>query len=189
VRAWFEREATLLDLGAVAAVVLAAIAGFAILSSPVGPRLHPAAARPVGASLSPDRVQALLELPEAQRVPAGIEILSRPEPAFAPGAPMHVRVTVRAPARIVVLDQPASGPAEQVWPGLGQAPALLQRPSSSGPAVQQLQLEAAASAGQHRLRLVVAPEDLDLGALSPEDFARAADRLTLVDLRYEVTSK
>jgi hypothetical protein len=39
----------------------------------------------------------------------------------------------------------------------------------------------------HRLRLVVVPADLDLGALTPEALAGAAGRLTLVDLRYQVT--
>ncbi len=36
------------------------------------------------------------------------------------------------------------------------------------------------------MRLVVAPVDLDLSAASPADVDRAAPRLTLVDLNYEV---
>jgi hypothetical protein len=40
--------------------------------------------------------------------------------------------------------------------------------------------------GPHRLRLVVAPLDLDLGALTPAAIEDAAGRLTLLDRPYEV---
>jgi hypothetical protein len=186
-RAWFEREATLRDLAAVGAVVLASIAGFGLLARQPSPaRLSPAAARPVGAALSAEHVAALLLLPEQPLVPAGIELTNRRDAGFAPGETLQLRVSLRAPARVLILEEPPSGRAEQAWPGLGQPPALVPRPASGGPAVQLVSLDAAGEPGSHRLRLVVAPEDLDLGALSPDALAAEADRLTLVDLRYQV---
>lgn len=186
VRAWFEREATLLDLAAVAATILAAFVGYAVLAPAGGPRRGAPAARPIGTPLSPDRVAALLALPEAQRVPAGLELVAKPQPVFAPGETMHLRASFRAPARIALLTLAYGRSGEQAWPGLGQAPALVPRPSSGAPAVQQFELEAPAVPGRHRLRLVVAPDRLDLGALGPEALAEAAAELTLVDFSYEV---
>jgi hypothetical protein len=189
-RAWFEREATLLDLAAVGAVVLAGIVGFGLLTLQPSPgRLTPAAARPLGAALAPDHLAVLLRLPEQPLVPAGIELVNRAEAVFAPGETMTLRLSLRAPARVALIEEPPAGRAEQAWPGLGQAPALVPRPASGGSAVQLVSLEAPAESGSHRLRLVVAPDDLDLGALSPEALAAAAGRLTSVDLRYEVVAR
>lgn len=186
-RAWFEREATLLDLAGVAAVVLMAIAGYGLLSLRPGPTPHPAAAaRPMGASLSPAIVAGLLALDARQAVPAGIEIVSRTDAVFAPGETMKLRVSLRAPARVVVLEAAAGGPPVQAWPGLGQPPALVPRPASGGPAVLTVSVEAPLQPGAHRLRLVVAPHDLDLGALAEPALGAAADRLALVDLPFEV---
>jgi hypothetical protein len=188
VRAWFEREATLLDLSAVAAIVVAALAGYALLSFPP-PALRTAspAARPVGAPLSPQQVAALLAAPAREAVPAGIEIADRPDAAFAPGESVHLRVSLRAPARVALLHEPAGGPGVQLWPGLGQPPALVARPGSGGPAIQALVVDAAVVAGTHRLRLVVAPADLDPGALPPASLTAALEKLSLVDVRYRVT--
>ena len=187
-RAWFEREATLLDLSAVAALVLAALAGYALLSfPPPATRPDSSAARPVGASLSPEHVAALLAAPARQAVPAGIEIADRPDAVFGPGEPVHLRVSLRAPARVALLHEPAGGPGVQAWPGLGQPPALVARPSSGGPAIQALVVDAAVAAGTHRLRLVVAPADLDPGALPLASLPAALEKLSLVDLRYQVT--
>jgi hypothetical protein len=189
-RAWFEREATLLDLAAVGAVVLAGIVGFGLLTLQPSPtRLTPAAARPFGAALAPGHVAVLLRLPEQQLVPAGIELVNRAEAVFAPGEGIQLRLSLRPPARVALIEESPAGRTEQAWPGLGQAPALVPRPASGGPAVQVVSLEAPAEPGWHRLRLVVAPDDLDLGALSPEALAGAASRLTLVDLRYQVVAR
>ncbi len=175
-RAWFERPATLLDLGAVAALVLAAIVGYGVLSLRGGPlsRTPDAAARPVGASLSPQHVEALLQQPQREAVPAGIEIADRPDAVFAPGEPLHLRISLRAPARVALLHEPPDGAGTQVWPGLGQPPALVPQPSSGGPAIQQVSLEAPLTEGTHRLRLVVAPVDLDLGALDASALPQVA---------------
>jgi len=190
VRAWFERPATLLDLGAVAALVLAALAGYALLAIRPTPSTHtPAAARPMGASLSPQHVAWLFELPEQQVAPAGIEIAMRPDTVLAPGEPLHLRLSLRAPARVALLEQQADRPGAQAWPGLGQPPALVPRPSSGGPAIQEVSLETPAEEGAHRLRLVVAPAELDLGALAPEALAAVASQLTIVDLRYQVNQR
>ena len=191
VRAWFERPATLLDLGAVATLVLVALAGYALLAIRPTPstRTPASAARPMGAPLSAQHVAWLLGLPEQQAVPAGIEIAMRPDTVLAPGEPIHLRVSLRAPARVALLEQQADRPGTQAWPGLGQAPALVPRPRSGGPAIQELSLETPAEEGPHRLRLVVAPAELDLGALAPEALAGVASRLTIVDLRYQVTQR
>ncbi len=187
VRAWFERPATLLDLGAVAALVFAALAGYALLGIRPTPSTHaPAAARPMGEALSPRHVAWLFELPERQAAPAGIEIARRPDNVLAPGETLHLRLSLRAPARVALLDQQGDRPGAQAWPGLGQAPALVPRPSSGGPAIQELALEAPAEPGTHRLRLVVAPPELDLGALAPTGLPGVASQLTIVDLRYQV---
>jgi len=144
------------------------------------------AVRPMGTALSAEQLTVLLELPEQQVVPAGLEITDRPDATFAAGDPMHLRLSIRAPARIALVEEPPGGPVVQAWPGLSQAPALIPRPGSGGPALQAIALDAPAEPGAHRLRLVVAPADLDLGALPPAALREAAGRLTLVDLRYQV---
>lgn len=188
--AWFERPSTLLDLGGVAVLVVAALAGYAALSLRAVPGGGtPGAARPIGASLSPQHVAWLMSLPEQQVVPAGIEIAGRPDAEFGPGEPLLLRISLRAPARVAVLEESAGGPGTQAWPGLSQAPALVSPPSAGGPAIQTVSLETPPLEGMHRLRLVVAPVDLDLGALSPAGLPEAAGQLTLVDLRYQVTRR
>ena len=189
VRAWFERPATLLDLGAVATLVLGALAGYALLAIRPAPSAHTPAARPMGAPLSPQHVAWLFQLPEQQVAPAGIEIANRRDSVLAPGEPLHLRFSLRAPARVALLEQRADRPGTQAWPGLGQAPALVPRPSSGGPAIHEVSLETPAEEGAHRLRLVIAPAALDLGALAPEDLAAVASQLTIVDLRYQVTQR
>jgi hypothetical protein len=184
-RAWFERPATLFDLAALTALIVAMLAGLASLVAPrtTGPA---SATRPVGTALSSRQIAALLELPARQAVPAGIEVANRPDAVFAPGERVQLRVTLRAPARVALLLESPEGPPTQVWPGLGLAPALVPRPTSGGPAILPVELAASTTAGAQRVRLVVAPADLDLGALAASSLAAAADRLTLVDLRYEV---
>jgi hypothetical protein len=190
VRAWFERPATLLDLGAVATLVFVALAGYALLAIRPAPSAHtPAAVRPMGAPLSPRHLAWLLQLRERQVAPAGIEIANRRESVLAPGEPLHVRLSLRAPARVALLEQQGDRPGAQAWPGLGQAPALVPRPDSGGPAIHEVSLETPAEEGAHRLRLVIAPAALDLGALAPEDLAAVASQLTIVDLRYHVTQR
>jgi hypothetical protein len=186
VRAWFERPATLLDLAAVAAVVFVGLAGFALLA-PEGPSRQPSsAARPMGATLSPPLVAALLELPAREALPAGAEIAGRPDALFAAGETVRVRVTVRAPARVALLHQAPGEPGTQVWPGLGQAPALVAQPGTGGPAILHLSVDGSHAAGRHRLRLVVAPPEVDLGALAAGGLPGAASQLSLVDLSFQV---
>ena len=184
--AWYEREATLLDLAAVGAVVLAAIVGAGVVAMRATSRSRSDIVRPMGTVLSAEQLTVLLELPERQVVPAGLEITDRPDATFAPGDPMHLRLSLRAPSRIALVEEPAGGSGVQAWPGLSQAPALVPRPRSGGPALQAIALEAPSEPGAHRLRLVVAPAELDLGALPPAALRDAAGRLTLVDLHYQV---
>ncbi len=156
VRAWFERPATLLDLAAIGGLAIAAVVGLALVT------LRPlsdlsTAARPTGATLSPAHIASLLGLPEKQVVPAGIEIQGRADAPVAPGEMLPVRISLRAPARVVLLLAPASGPPSQAWPALGQAPALVPAPEGGGPAIVSATVEAPQASGALRLRLVVAP--------------------------------
>jgi hypothetical protein len=165
VRAWFERSATLVDLAAIGGLAAAAVVGLALVT------LRPSSdsmARPTGATLSPAHVEALLGLPEKQTVPAGIEIEGRADAPVAPGEMLPVRISLRAPARAVVLLAPSSGAPSQAWPALGQAPALVPVQAKGGPAIVSAAVESPLAPGTQRLRLVVAPADLDLGALAPE---------------------
>ena len=123
VRAWFERPATLVDLATIGGLAAAAVVGLALVT--LRPSSDSTAARPTGAILSPAHVEALLGLPEKQTVPAGIEIEGRADAPVAAGEMLPVRISLRAPARVVLLLAPASGPPSQAWPALGQAPALV----------------------------------------------------------------
>ena len=94
-------------------------------------------------------------------------------------------MTVKALARVVLLEVRPDGRVVQAWPAPGEAPAPLVAPPSATPVVQRLSHAASSLAGTCRLRLVVAPADLDIAAASPDDIEREAPRLTLVDLTYE----
>lgn len=188
VQAWFENPATLLDLAALVLLGVVALASFARLALPTGPLGHrPVTEQHVGAPLSPDHVTRLLELPEQLVVPAGLEIVGRPAGSLAPADPLLLRLGLRAPARVVLLEQRADGSVAQAWPALGQAPALVPPPEAGGPAIQLVSLIAPPQEGTHRLRLVVVPVDLDLGILTLAALQGVAARLTVVDLRYQVT--
>ena len=187
VRAWFERPATLVDLAAIGGLAAAAVVGLALVT--LRPSSDSTAARPTGATLSPAHVEALLGLPEKQTVPAGIEIEGRADAPVAAGEMLPVRISLRAPARVVLLLAPASGPPSQAWPALGQAPALVPALAKGGPAIVSAAVESPQAIGTQRLRLVVAPADLDLGSLSPGALAGEAARLTIVDLRYQVKQR
>ena len=67
----------------------------------------------------------------------------------------------------------------------GRRPRFSLRRRRPTPVVQRLSHAASSLPGSCRLRLVVAPADLDLAAASPADIERAASRLALVDLTYE----
>ena len=90
-------------------------------------RTPTAAARPVGASLSPQHVAALLQQPQREAVPAGIEIADRPDAVFRPGEPLHLRISLRAPARVALLHEPPDGAGDA---GVARARAAA-RPRSS----------------------------------------------------------
>ena len=189
VRAWFERPATLVDLAAIGGLAFVAVLGLAIVT--VGPPslLRQGAARPTGANLSPAHVETLLRLPGVQAVPAGIEIEGRTDASFSPGELVPLRISVRAPARVVVVLAPASGPPSQAWPALGQPPALVPAPEGGGPAIVSASVEAPQSPGTQRLRLVVAPANFDLGSIPAASLESEASRLTIVDLRYQVKQR
>ena len=107
---------------------------------------------------------------------------------MSPGERLAIRLTVKAPVRVLLLEARPNGWVTQAWPAAGEAPVLLvattlARPSSSA-WPRRLGVP-----GTTRLRLVVAPVDLDLAALSPADIERAASRLTLVDLTYETDER
>jgi hypothetical protein len=116
------------------------------------------------------------------RQPAGLEFEGRREDervSVRAGEALALRVSLRAPARLLVVAEGPDGALAQVFPLAGEPPALVAPPPQGGPAALRVTLAAGGVAGTHRLRLVVAPVDLDIAAASPAD-------LTLVDLSYEV---
>ena len=179
VRAWFERRATLGDLAAIGAIAVLAVVGLSIVMVPT--LRQRVASRPTGSTLHMDQVEALVGLPETQAVPAGIEIVGRA--VFAPGELVPLRISLRAPARIAVI---AADRLEQAWPALGQPTALVAAPEGGGPAILSATVEAPQASGTQRLRLVVAPANLDLGSLTPDEIRGKAGLLTIVDVRYQV---
>jgi hypothetical protein len=183
VRTRFARPATFADLAALAAVLTLGLAThFAFRGPAPGEVGHGAAARPRAAAVPALALARLLALPPRQVVPAGLEFEGRREDepvSVRPGEALALRVSLRAPARLLVVAEGPDGALAQVVPPAGEPPAFVAPPPQGGPAVRRVTLRAGGVGGTHRLRLVVAPVDLDLAAASPAD-------LTLVDLSYEV---
>ena len=149
----------------------------------------PAATRPAALPLSQSHLDRLAALP-ASGPGASAELAlegytAGTPPRVGPGELLAVRLTVKAPARVVLLEVRPDGRVAQAWPAPGEAPALLVASPPATAVVQRLSHAASSLPGTSRLRLVVAPADLDLAAASPDDIERAARRLTLVDLPYE----
>jgi hypothetical protein len=192
-RAWLQRPATVGDLAAVAAAVAIGLVALRVLSTGMPSTRPPAAATqpaPSAAPVSPETLVLLLAAPARQAVPAGLE----PDGAAAapwrvrPAARLALRVSVRGPARILVLEETPAG-ARQVFPRAGEPPGLVGAPPMGGPAIVHLSDTASTAPGPHRLRLVVAPAGVDLGAVGPEGLEPVLDRLSLVDLTYEVAAR
>jgi hypothetical protein len=189
VRGWFVRPATFADLVAVAATLVVAFAGYQVFlpGSPDGGRR--AASRPTAAPVSPATLAHLLALPQRQAVPASVELeVDSAEAALGvrPGEVLALRVSLRAPARVLLIAEGPDGSPVQVYPAAGEPPALVEVPPAGGPAVRRVTLVAPDAPGEQRVRLVVAPMDLNLAAASPADVDRTASLLTLTDLTYEV---
>jgi hypothetical protein len=185
VRSFFFRPATLADLVAVAGVVFVAVGSVLVYRAQVPTDRGRAAARVLApAALPPGALGRLAALPAHEAFPAGLEVEGRAVPLrVRPGEALSLRLTVRAPARVLVLASRPDGTVAQVWPGPALPPALVAAPAPGGPGVRRVQLAAPSVPGAHRLRLVAAPVDLDLSA---GDVTRLASRLTLVDLFFEV---
>jgi hypothetical protein len=189
IRAWFGRPATFGDLAAVAAVVLVVVVGYRVFR--VTPEEgRPAASRPPAAIVSPTTLERLLSLPPRQAVPASLELetaAAGPPPRVRPGEALVLRASLQGPARWLLMAEREDGSAAQSYPPAGEPPAVIEAPASGGLAVRSVTLVAPSRSGLHRLRLVVAPLTVDLGAASPEDVEELLPRLTLVDRTYEVT--
>jgi len=189
VRGWFAQPATFGHVAALAAVLLA-IVGYRVFFR--GPALEgppPAASRLVARAVSPATRARLLARPEARAIPASLELEPPGDevPArVAPGEELRLRVSVRAPARVLLIAERPDGSSAQVLPPSGQPPALVERTPAVGPVVRHVSLRASLEPGTRKVRLVVAPVDVDLGAASPADVDDLASQLTLVDLTYEV---
>jgi hypothetical protein len=186
-RAWLRRPATVADLLTVAAALVVAVVAQQVYQATRQARDLPAATRPAPRPLSQAHLDRLAALPPSG---SGAELALEGYPAgtpprVSPGQTLAIRVTVKAPARVLLLEVRPEGLVAQAWPAPGEAPALLVAPQSATPVVQRLSHAASSLPGTCRLRLVVAPADLDLAAASPSDIERAASRLTLVDLDYE----
>ena len=188
-RAWLRRPATVADLLTVAAALVVAMVAQQVYQATRPARDLPAATRPAPRSLSQahlDRLAALL--PSGPGASAGLELEGYPAGTplrVSPGELLAIRLTVKAPARVVLLEVRPDGRIAQAWPAPGEAPALLVASPPAAAVVQRLSHAASSLPGTSRLRLVVAPADLDLAAASPADIERAASRLALVDLIYE----
>lgn len=188
VRGCFGRPATFGDVVAVAAVLLAVV-GYRVLSRERPPDLRPAASSLVASAASPATRARLLALPEQQVVRAGLELEAHEAEApfpVRPGKGLRLRLSVQAPARLLVIAERSDGSSTQVFPASGSPPALVERQPGGGPVIRHVPLTAPAVPGARRVRLVVAPVDVDLGAATPVDVDRLAPRLTLVDLTFEV---
>jgi len=189
VRDWFGRPATFGHLAAVAAVFVVAVAGYQVFFRGAPETIRPAASPLVAAAVSPATRAQLLALPEQQAVPAGLELEARGAEGLLrvePREELALRVSVRAPARVLLIAERPDGSSAQVFPATGDPPALVDAPPGGGPFVRSVSLAAPAQPGARRVRLVVAPVDVDLGAASPANVDDFASRLTLVDLSYEV---
>ena len=190
-RSWLVRPATFADLAVLATVLVVGVVAFRVFEgaepSDVGRRV---ATQPAPVALSPATLARLLTLPPHQAVPAGLE----PEGDIGdaplrvePGGTLLLRMSLRGPAHVLVLTGRPDGSAVQVFPTVGEPPALVQAPAARGPAIRRLAVTAAPTPGTHRLRLVVAPIDVDLGGAAPAEVEQAFERLSLADLTYEVT--
>jgi hypothetical protein len=188
-RAFLRRPATAADLLAVAAVLVVALVAQQVYRATSQERALPAAARPAPRALSQANLDRLAALPPSgPGASAGLALDGHPggtPPRVSPGEPLAIRVTVKAPARVLLLEVRPDGSVAQAWPSPGVAPALLAAPTSAAPTVQRLSHAASSLPGTSRLRLVVAPADFDIAAASPADIEREASRLALVDLTYE----
>ena len=186
-RAWLRRPATVADLLTVAAALVVALVAQQVYQATRPARDLPAATRPAPLPLPQSHLDRLAALPPSGPG-AGLALEGYPAgtpPRVGPGELLAVRLTVKAPARVVLLEVRPDGRVTQAWPAPGKAPALLVASPPPAAVVQRLSHAASSLPGTSRLRLVVAPADLDLAAASPDDIEREARHLTLVDLTYE----
>jgi hypothetical protein len=189
VRDWFARPATFADLATVATVLVVALAVPVVWSPDVAGPGRPAASRPAAASVSPATLAHLLALPPHEALPAELEVEGRRAEGpleVQPGGPLVLRVSLRTPARVLLIAERPDGAAAQVFPVAGTPPATVRLSETGGPAIRRVTLAAPRVPCPYRLRLVVSPVDFDLGAASTNDIDRAAAGFTLVDLTYEV---
>ena len=188
-RAWLWRPATIADLLAVATALVVAVVAQQVHRATTLERPAPAASRPAPRSPSQATLDRLAALPPSGSGPsAGLALEDPPAgtpPRVSPGERLAIRLTVKAPARALLLEVWPNGSVTQAWPAAGEAPVLLIAPPSPDAVVRRLSRAASSLPGTTRLRLVVAPMDVDMSALSPADMERVASRLTLVDLTYE----
>jgi hypothetical protein len=190
-RAWLQRPATFADLAVLAATLVIGVVGYRIF---LGYEPHEggrAAAARSAVVVAPATLARLLALPPHEAVPAGLELQGGTAEKISrvtPGETLVLRATLRGPAQILVVAERPDGSALQVFPAAGEPPVVVAAPREGGPAVRLLSVRAASIPGRHRLRLVVAPADVDLRASATADVDRVADRLSLVDLTYEVTT-
>jgi hypothetical protein len=188
-RAWLVRPARIADLAALAAILVLGLLLHRVFWAPRSPvAVGPTASRPAARAVSPPVLVQLVALPARQLVPATLELEGRPPGALRrvrPGEALLVRMSLTAPARVLLIAAPPQGSPAQLFPPAGGPPALIPPPPRGGPAVHTVSVAAPEAPGLHRLRLVVAPADLDLGGATA-NIQRAAARLTLVDLTYEV---
>ena len=188
-RAWLRRPATVADLLTVAAALVIAVVAQQVYRGTIpGAPFRPPRAPHHARSRRPTSIVSRHCRRAARALRQTLAIEGHPAVTplrVSPGAPLAIRMTVTAPARVVLLEVRPDGRVAQAWPAPGEAPVLLAATPSAAPVVERLSHAASTLPGTSRLRLVVAPADLDLAVASPADIERAASRLALVDLTYE----
>lgn len=185
---WLRRPATVTDLLAVAAVVIVAVVAHQVYRATSSERSVETAARPGMRALpqaSLDRLAALPSKAETPSAEIALEtgLAAAPE-RLRPGDLVAIRLTVKQPSRVVLLQVGPDGSAGQAWPPGDAPPGLLAPTARETTAIRHVRVKASNAPGTNRLRLVAAPTDLDLVALPPSDINRVASRLALVDLTF-----
>ena len=187
--AWLRRAATVGDLLVVAAALAVAVAALQVYRAASPSRSIPAATQPTTRALSQAVLHRLAALPpRAAAASAQLEFEGRPSgatPRVRSGEPLAIRVTLKTPGRVLLLETRPDGSVAQAWPAPPASPVLFTATPAATPVVRDVSRSASIVPGTSRLRLVVAPPDIDLAAMSPADLDRAAPRLALVDLSYE----
>jgi hypothetical protein len=170
------------ELAGVAAVILAGVVGFLVLTG------GPPARRAPTAALAPGMGQRLMSLRPRVVVPASLDLAgSRPRRHIIreEGAAVGLSFRIEERARPLVLEDRAGLQLVQLYPIAG-------RPADPVPPGRRIEVTDPAGGplviveprGTRRVRLFVFPEGVDPLALQPTELARVESRLTIIERTY-----